>query len=249
MLTEETHQLIAAQQRPNRIPVMHQRWDNLFFLHWEVAPHEVERILPSGLVVDTFDGKAHVGIVGFQMNGIRPSFLPPLPWLSYFNELNVRVYVKDKHGAPGVFFLSLDCDRLPAVHIARTCFSLPYYHAEMRFSRDHETNSLTCRRRETSSTTRDTAQYSWRPNGAPAPTTPGTLEFHLVERYTFFTLRRQRLLCGRVHHAPYQISPAIIETWGTHPLQWDSFPIPADSPPQLAHCSPGVRVEAFGLTE
>ncbi|NBN95646.1 MAG: hypothetical protein EBV31_08555 [Verrucomicrobia bacterium] len=69
---------------------MRQRWDDLFFLHWEYDPAALQARLPNGLTVDCFEGKAHLGVVGFRMNAVRPAFLPALPWLSYFNELNVR---------------------------------------------------------------------------------------------------------------------------------------------------------------
>jgi uncharacterized protein YqjF (DUF2071 family) len=110
---------------------MRQRWDDLFFLHWEYSTVAIQARLPAGLTVDTFEGKAHLGVVGFRMNAVRPVGLPALPWLSYFNELNVRTYVRDAAGEPGVWFFSLDCDRYPAVAIARWGFGLPYEHAAL----------------------------------------------------------------------------------------------------------------------
>jgi len=101
-----THRLLDARRHPGRRPVMRQSWEHLFFLHWRVDPAEVAKRLPAGLSVDTFEGQAYLGIVGFRMSQVRPAGLPALPWLSYFNELNVRVYVRDAAGEPGVWFLS-----------------------------------------------------------------------------------------------------------------------------------------------
>ena len=42
-------------------PVMMHRWDTLTFLHWSYEPDVVARLLPVGLTLDTFDGKAWVG--------------------------------------------------------------------------------------------------------------------------------------------------------------------------------------------
>ena len=103
---------------------MSQNWDDLIFLHWACDSQEVQSRLPQGLFVDTYESQAHVSIVGFKMNKVRPAYLPTLPWLSYFNELNVRVYVLDAHGTPGVYFFSLDCDNWPAVTIAQKFFNL-----------------------------------------------------------------------------------------------------------------------------
>ena len=114
-----TLRLLDARRHPGRRPVMRQSWEHLFFLHWRVDPAEVAKLLPAGLTVDTFEGQTYLGVIGFRMSQVRPIGLPALPWLSYFNELNVRVYVRDASGEPGVWFLSLDCDRWPAVRIAR----------------------------------------------------------------------------------------------------------------------------------
>ena len=83
---------------------MQQTWANLFFQHWEVDESMLQSHLPSGLTVDTFRGKAYLGICGLSMKSVRPQGLPALPWLSHFAELNVRTYVRDPEGNPGVYF-------------------------------------------------------------------------------------------------------------------------------------------------
>lgn len=238
-MNEATERLLRARVRPTRGPVMRQRWDDLFFLHWTCSAEAIQRRLPSGLTVDTFAGQAYLGVVGFRMNAVRPAFLPALPWLSYFNELNVRTYVRDASGEPGVWFFSLDCDRAPAVALARVGFGLPYEHATMSFGPGL---AQSCRRRGETGT----ARYAWSAKSAPAPTVPGTLEFHLAERYSFFSVRRGRLVRGQVHHAPYQLSAADVPVWSALPLTWDGFDV-GDRAPDLAHCCQGVPIEAFSL--
>jgi hypothetical protein len=218
---------------------MRQRWDDLLFLHWEYAPEAMQARLPAGLTVDTFAGKAHLGVVGFRMNAVRPAFLPALPWLSYFKELNVRTYVRDAAGEPGVWFFSLDCDRAPAVAIARKLFGLPYEHATMAFGPGL---ALTCRRQGAT----EVARYAWSATSAPQAAPPGSLEFHLAERYNFFCVRGGRLLRGQVHHAPYELSQAVSKDWSDLPLRWDGFDVGGRAP-DLAHCCHGVAIEAFSL--
>lgn len=219
---------------------MRQRWDDLFFLHWEYDPAALQARLPNGLTVDCFEGKAHLGVVGFRMNAVRPAFLPALPWLSYFNELNVRTYVRDASGEPGVWFFSLDCDRAPAVAIARAGFGLPYEHAGMSFGPGL---TQSCRRQGQ----KDTARYAWSAAGAAQVATPGSLTFHLAERYHFFSTKGGRLVRGQVHHAPYELSPAETAAWSDLPLRWDGFDVGGRAP-DLAHCCQGVAIEAFSLT-
>jgi uncharacterized protein YqjF (DUF2071 family) len=218
---------------------MRQRWDDLFFLHWEYDAAALQARLPAGLTVDTFAGKAHLGVVGFRMNAVRPAFLPALPWLSSFNELNVRTYVRDDSGEPGVWFFSLDCDRAPAVAIARAFFGLPYEHAKMSFGPGL---AQSCRRRGEA----ETARYAWSAASAPQVTTPGSLEFHLAERYSFFSNKAGRLVRGQVHHTPYALSQAISTDWSDLPLRWDGFDVGGRAP-DVAHCCQGVAIEAFSL--
>lgn len=238
-MSDAIERLLRARVRPTRGQVMRQRWDDLFFLHWEYEEAAIQARLPAGLTVDTFEGKAHLGVVGFRMNAVRPAFLPALPWLSYFNELNVRAYVRDASGEPGVWFFSLDCDRAPAVAIARRLFGLPYEYATMSFGPGL---AQTCRRAGQA----ETAQFAWSAASDPQVTTPGSLEFHLTERYNFFAVRGGRLVRGQVHHAPYELSQASTSKWNDLPLRWDGFAVGGRAP-DLAHCCQGVAIEAFSL--
>jgi uncharacterized protein YqjF (DUF2071 family) len=173
------------------------------------------------------------------MNAVRPIGLPALPWLSTFNELNVRTYVRDAAGEPGVWFFSLDCDRAPAVVIARAFFGLPYEHATMSFGPEL---AQSCRRQGE----QETARYAWSARLSPQVAPPGSLEFHLAERYSFFSVRCGHLVRGQVHHAPYQLSAVVASTWSDLPLRWDGFDV-GNRAPDLAHGCQGVAIEAFSL--
>lgn len=107
------------------------RWDNLTFVHWQYEPSVVQALLPDGLEVDTFDGKAYVSLVPFQMNRATPRFLPSLPWLSSFAETNVRTYVVDSAGNRAIWFFSLEADRLPVVALGRWLFRFPYIWSDL----------------------------------------------------------------------------------------------------------------------
>lgn len=113
-----------------RFEVMHMRWLNLTFLHWQFDPEQVQAILPHGLTVDTFDGAAWVGLVPFEMEVQLPGQIP-IPREGQFPETNVRTYVRGPDGTPGVWFCSLEAGRLSATAVARATYGLPYYWAEM----------------------------------------------------------------------------------------------------------------------
>jgi uncharacterized protein YqjF (DUF2071 family) len=199
---------------------MHHRWENLLFLHWRYPPEEIQSTLPPGLSVDTFDGDAYLAITPFFMAKVRPVSLPALPWLSFFQELNVRTYVYDNEGVPGVWFYSLDCNRLAAVIAARQITALKYFYAEMNAQRA-EWIDYSCRRRGS----RERGHYRYRALGAASESEPGSFEFFVLERYYLFAFRREtrNLMRGQVSHLPYRFRNAEIERFSTVPAQLDGF--------------------------
>ncbi len=94
---------LALRELPDAAPVGRQRWKDLLFLHWQVPVEAVQARLPEGLTLDVHEGAAWLGVVPFFMQRIRPVYLPPVPWLSWFLELNVRTYVHDREGRPQGF--------------------------------------------------------------------------------------------------------------------------------------------------
>jgi uncharacterized protein YqjF (DUF2071 family) len=237
---------LAVRERPAGKAAMYHTWRHLLFAHWRVEPERIQRTLPAGLSVDTFDGAAYIGVVPFFMRNIRPWWSPRLPWLSDFLELNVRTYVHDASGTPGVWFYSLDCNQPVTVWGARTFYSLPYRHARMSAAEP--------------TAARRTIEYSSRlkdrERGAKVAYTladdvrtadPGTLEFFLAERYLMFAIRRRRILSGRVFHRPYPLVTPTVTAWSCDLLEEHDFGIAAGAQPELLHGSPGVDVEVFAL--
>ena len=220
---------------------MHQRWAGLLFLHWSVRPDIIQERLPEGLFVDTYGGMAWLGVVPFFMEKVRPRFLPPLPGLSWFMELNVRTYVYDAHGRPGVWFFSLDCNQFLAVEIARRFFHLPYQHAAMRATRSGKQIDYHCRRDDL------VADYRYREPDATHPAVFGSLEWFLVERYLLFSKKPSgALYSGQVNHPPYQVASGHCEKWSAEPLVWNGFDLPVIDPSSILVAKP-VAVKIFPL--
>ena len=94
--------------------VMTQTWNDLLFAHWPVDGDALRKLVPATFELDRFDGTAWLGVVPFHMTNVAPRFVPALPWVSAFPELNVRTYVTVA-GQPGVFFFSLDAGNPLAV--------------------------------------------------------------------------------------------------------------------------------------
>ncbi|MBP6507098.1 MAG: DUF2071 domain-containing protein [Opitutaceae bacterium] len=237
----------VTRPRPDLRPTGHlagrQRWDDLLFLHWPVDPRLVQATLPPGLQADTFEGRAFVGIVPFSMQRVRPAWLPPLPWISWFLELNVRTYVRDPAGRPSVWFYSLDCNQPLAVALAKRFFHLPYKDARMTARHQGRSLHYTCQRREPGAAA---CTYEWTPGTASRPAQPGSLDYFLIERYRLYTADRAgHLFTGQVHHAPYQLDQPDLKSYSSTPARMAGFTL--DGPPVSALGAKAVDVSIYPL--
>ena len=228
--------------------VMRQRWEQLLFLHWEVPAKTLQGRLPAGLYVDTFQGKAYAGVVPFAMRRVRPCWAFAVPGLSNFLELNVRTYVHDGQGNPGVWFFSLDANQPLAVRVARRWFHLNYQDAKMSSCPDADPSRrrvrYRCRRRGQP----EVAEFEYPLAGAGGVMAePGSLEFFLLERYVLYSCdsRRARLYRGQVEHAPYRYSFAADVVSSSVPLRWESLEV--DGPPRHVAVAAPVDVRAYAL--
>lgn len=236
-------QRISPSVQPNRWPCMYQTWRHLAFIHWRFEAKTLQNRLPPGLTIDQFDGSAWVGLVPFRMRAIRPVGFPALPWLSYFLEMNLRTYVFDQRGRPGVWFFSLDCNQPIAVRIARWLFHLAYFDAAMSEAVDRDQSTYTVCRKGCEG---GVLKYRFSEE-LPKPAA-GTLEHFLLERYLLFawSSRRSRLYCGQVHHLPYPPCRLELQEWTTVPIKLADMPVP-DHPPDHCIGSRGVNVRIYPL--
>ncbi len=237
---------LALRLRPAARAVMFQQWRELLFLHWEYSVAEIQRTLPEGLFVDTFAGKAYLGVVPFFMQNIRPRFLPAVPGLSNFLEMNLRTYVHDRAGVPGVWFYSLDANQRLAVAIARRFFHLPYKYATMKSSRSPQGAIRYESQRGGDDANGAGCVFEYAP-GAELPTAaPASLEFFLVERYRLYATAGGRLWRGAVFHQPYPLCRAEVTAWDEHLLTLNGF-APTGRRPDHIMMSRGVDVTVFPL--
>jgi uncharacterized protein len=227
--------LSQRAHRPWAMPagpwVMTQTWNDLLFAHWRVDAAALRAIVPPAFPLDTFvpegghsrsrgreqaakcecppsGGEAWISVVPFHMTNVGPRFVPSLPWVSAFPELNVRTYVRvaDK---PGVYFFSLDAASSAAVAAARSLLRLPYYTADMLVTPGE---SIEYRSRRIVGGARAAFEARYRPIGPPSAPVPGSLAHFLTERYCLYALghfgRPYRL---EIHHPPWPLQTASAE--------------------------------------
>lgn len=235
---------IAPTLRPDDRSQGFQRWRYLLFLHWEVPVSAVRAVIPDELDIDTYEGRAYVGVVPFTMRDVAPRWSPSVPGISNFHELNVRTYVHSKGDSPGVWFFSLEAANSIAVLAARAGWSLPYHRAKMRLVMEGNDVHYTSSRRWPGPTPADfECRYTiGEPIGAAEP---GTFEHFLAERYILYTKKGKTLVSGQVHHKPYPLHRANVHEVRESMVRAAGLPDPTGDPHVLY--SPGVDVDVFAL--
>lgn len=206
--------LAIHEHRPFPLPnspwVLRQEWRNLLFAHWSLPAEDVRAIVPRQLELDTWEGKAYVGVVPFLLRNMAPRGVPAIPSLSHFAEINVRTYVTYK-GIPGVYFFSLDAANLSAVLGARFAYALPYFHAKFQVRVEQDEIRYRSQRLQRPRPAEFEASYRavsdrlpWRPSNQ-------ALERFLSERYCLYAVTQRHVYRTVVHHVPWPLQPASAE--------------------------------------
>jgi uncharacterized protein len=206
--------LKQTAHRPWALPrgpwIMKQEWHDLLFAHWAVPVEVLRPLIPRALEIDTFGGQAWLGVVPFQMAGVRMRGTPAIPGFSRFPELNVRTYVM-RDGKPGVWFFSLDAASAVAVWGARTFFHLPYFLAAMSCAEEagwilYESHRKGRRR------SRAVLRARYRAIGDVFLAQAGSIEHFLAERYCLYTAHETgRIIRCEIHHPPWSLQLAETE--------------------------------------
>lgn len=226
------------------------RWDNLLFLHWPVDPSIIRPLIPAELELDLFDDRCWIALVPFRMEATRFRGFPPMPGLSSFYECNVRTYVRARGASgaehAGVWFFTLDAERLIPVLGGNWLWSLNYIHS--RFAVSHPAPGTT---NYTLTRCRNAAEHShivWR-RGEPIPrAVPGSIEHFLTERYWLFTKRRGVIMGGRVAHEPWSLRAAAVTRLEDTLIQSAGIRTPVGSgAPPLAWHSDTIDVRGWNL--
>lgn len=209
------------------------------FLHWSYDPGEVQRLLPRGLEVDVFDGKAWVGLTPFVVSDFRVPPLPGLPGWSTFPETNVRTYVRSRRGVDGLWLFSLECQRLLAVAGIRGSVGLAYKWADMAVQRVSGEIIYSSRRRPP----HRERPASWVRLEPGPPVEAGEAnerEIFLLGRWRAFTHVFGQLALVPVEHEPWPLAQARVVELQDELVPSVGLPPPQDPP--LVHFSPGVKV-------
>jgi len=210
----------------------YQQWHENLLLHWRVEASPLAAILPEGLSLDTIGGQAWVSMVAFTVKRLRPRFLPALPLISDFHELNFRTYVI-KDGIPGIYFLSIEAQKLLPALLARLLIGLPYIKSEItRYTQVYRSRN---RKRN----------YKLDASYTPGPQLQALsgLDFWLTERHALYEKNGSRLYRIDVHHKPWSLQQLDIDA------RISGYPLigsPLATAPNLVHYAPALTALVWG---
>ncbi|SEI14233.1 hypothetical protein SAMN05192559_1203 [Halobacillus karajensis] len=198
----------STQHREYSLPdgpwLMTQKWNHLLFMHFPVSKEVIKDHIPRDLELDTYEGTAWITIIPFKVSDMRLRKMPPVPYLNSYLELNVRTYVR-RNGLPGIYFFSLDADKILAVLGARLA-TLPYYYSKMKMKEEKENtfHYTSMRKGEPEAIFKG----SYGPISEAYFPEKGSLAYWLLERYYLWSYKKGALFRGGIHHKQWKIHDA-----------------------------------------
>jgi uncharacterized protein YqjF (DUF2071 family) len=112
------------------------KWTNLLMINYEVDPAILQPHLPPGTVLDTWEGKTLVSMVGFLFQDTRMLGIK-WPFHVNFEEINLRFYVRYFDGQEwkrGAVFISEIVPKYMIAFIANTLYNEHYMAVPTRHS-------------------------------------------------------------------------------------------------------------------
>lgn len=218
---------------PERSWKYYQEWEDTIFLHYKVPQQLLSGLVPKELSLDNFEGEAWVSIVAFTVKNMRLKYLPPLPYLSEFNEINLRTYVVN-NGIPGIYFLTIETEKISSVLLANTLIGLDYKKARVKRSIN----------RYMVSESAEENQLSIKYLSLPELHDKTELDKWLTERYCAYELINGQMYKFNIHHKPWPLKDIKLRKLDIC-YRKDGFII-KDIKPDLQHFSSKQEVLLWG---
>jgi uncharacterized protein YqjF (DUF2071 family) len=225
-----------SKHRPFPLPTTpwkyYQEWHAVIFAHWQVPIDLLRSVVPEGLDLDLFDGKAWISLVAFSIKRLRPRYLPSISLLSDFHEINLRTYVL-RNGKPGIYFLSIEAQKLGSTLMAKLITGLPYMKSDiMRKENLYQSRN-----------TKKDFRLQFRYEPLPGIIEKNRLEKWLTERYCLFQELSGRIYSHDIHHKEWPLQSVKIDSLN---LRYKFKELLIDSKAELYHYSEGVQVPTWG---
>lgn len=196
-----------GQTSPTQGIFLSAEWRDLVMLNYVVDPSLLRAHVPPGTVLDSFEGRTYVSLVGFRFLHTRLRGLLPVPFHANFDEVNLRFYVRRKQedeDRRGVVFIAEIVPKWAVAKVARLVYGENYTCLPMRHHVDMETPHTR-------------VEYQWQLNGnwcklraeargTPAHPAEGSVEQFITEHYWGYAAQRGGG-CMEYHvaHPPWRV--------------------------------------------
>ncbi|WP_211341537.1 YqjF family protein [Myceligenerans xiligouense] len=135
----------TARRGPRSRTFLTAEWRRLVMLSYDIDPDVLRPLVPRGVVLDTWDGRTLVSMVGFEFLDTRLLGVP-VPFHRDFDEINLRFYVRrDTAEGPrrGVVFVKEIVPRPALAAVARIAYGERYVSRPMRHRIDLSDDGVT----------------------------------------------------------------------------------------------------------
>jgi uncharacterized protein YqjF (DUF2071 family) len=175
-------------------------------LNYQVDGELLKDYVPPGTVLDSFDGRTYITLVGFQFRRTKLFGSLRIPFHADFDEVNLRFYVRrkeDNEERRGVVFIAEIVPQWFVAQIARRAYGENYICLPMKHCISSDGQGKT-------------AEYAWQRDGAwsklyahasfaPKPAQNGSLEQFISEHYWGYSRKGSDSLEYHVSHAPWKL--------------------------------------------
>jgi uncharacterized protein len=189
-------------------------------LNYAVEPGLLNRYVPPGTVLDSFEGRTYLSLVGFRFCHTKLLGHFALPFHADFDEVNLRFYVRRKNSSGdrrGVVFISEVVPKRAIALAARIVYGENYTSLPMRHSIQASALGTTAQYQY---------EYQWKTGsqwcklaaqtvGDPSRPGEGSMEQFITEHYWGYSTRHSGgCLEYQVSHPPWQV-------WATAQARFD----------------------------
>lgn len=185
-------------------------WRNLIMANYTIDPAALQKHLPCGTELDTFNGHHYVSLVGFLFKNVKVMGLS-FPFHTSFEEVNLRFYVRYKESnnwKRGVVFMKEIVPRRMITFVANTLYGENYATHRMKHRWQQTAGSLE-------------VDYYWKvgkewnyiksvAERTPKPITEGSAEEFITEHYWGYTFMDEA--CTGVYEVVHP-------QWKVHPIK------------------------------
>ena len=184
-------------------------WSKLIMINYEVSSDCIKAYVPKGTVLDTYNGKCFISIVGLLFRNTKLLGLS-VPYHKNFEEVNLRIYVERKDGLEqkkGVVFIKEIVPKAAISFVANTLYNENYETLPMNHEITRNTEELN-------------VCYKWRKNNVwnsiAVKTEPNLCDIEensiidfISERYWGYSKGKRGTTEYEVKHPKWQYYPVI----------------------------------------